>query len=115
MTKHDSSRCVSCGADIDWHSELLELRRKIDDLGSENESIRVENGKLRAKLARLSPHALTPPEEMLAQANDVIGKLLIFCRGDDPTDETCLRCDKHISRHYGGEEYRCYPKGKTGP
>jgi hypothetical protein len=32
-----------------------------------------------------------------------------FARGI-PGNETCLYCGKHISRHYGGTDYRCYPR-----
>jgi hypothetical protein len=33
-----------------------------------------------------------------------------FDRGDDPANEICKSCRKHIRNHYGGTEYRCYPK-----
>lgn len=33
-----------------------------------------------------------------------------FIRGQDPVNETCLGCGKHIRYHYGGTEYRCYPE-----
>jgi len=32
-----------------------------------------------------------------------------FKRGDDPSNETCLICKKHVSKHFGMAEYRCYP------
>jgi hypothetical protein len=28
--------------------------------------------------------------------------------GPDSTSETCGRCGKHVSRHFGGTQYRCY-------
>lgn len=39
----------------------------------------------------------------------------IFQRGSDPTNETCLRCGKHISKHFGLNDYRCNPKPDMPP
>lgn len=38
-----------------------------------------------------------------------------FIRGSDPANETCLGCGRHIRRHYGGTEYRCYPRPDPEP
>ncbi len=37
-----------------------------------------------------------------------------FKRGDDPANEICLFCSKHISKHYGGTEYRCFTANPVG-
>jgi len=29
---------------------------------------------------------------------------------NEPGGERCVKCGKHIREHYGGTEYRCYPK-----
>lgn len=36
----------------------------------------------------------------------------VFVRGANPANETCLGCGKHVSRHYGLNEYRCHPREK---
>jgi hypothetical protein len=48
------------------------------------------------------------PVDMLALAAE-IKQMGRFQRGDDPHNELCLFCDKHIRQHFGGTEYRCNP------
>ena len=39
----------------------------------------------------------------------------VFARGADPANETCLKCGKHVRYHYGGTEYRCFPRPEPEP
>jgi hypothetical protein len=47
----------------------------------------------------------TPPGDVRLRCFTAIG----------PRDEQCILCDKHISRHYGGTEYRCDPRDDDTP
>jgi hypothetical protein len=55
-----------------------------------------------------------PPKPVdMAELTKQIGQFMgnrLFRRGSDPSNEWCLSCDKHVRSHYGGTEYRCYPK-----
>ena len=33
-----------------------------------------------------------------------------FVRGDNPENETCLACGKHVRNHFGGTEKRCFAR-----
>ena len=48
--------------------------------------------------------------EQDARSNTLALQSYRFDRGDDPTNEVCLNCGRHVRNHYGGTEYRCCPK-----
>lgn len=47
---------------------------------------------------------------LLKEAESFAISFSTFQRGDNLANERCLTCKKHVSRHYGIGENRCFPK-----
>ena len=83
------------------------LRRFLQDCGwnKNNTTIIVENNAFGKNVHLVSIVALTESYD-IKRLNQTKGS---FKRGDDPANENCLDCGKHIRDHYDDTRYRCVP------